>query len=128
MNLKQYYSFSDLDNLESKPWSVVENLTADSLRELCNNVMIDRCPPFEPSIQWIKMYETPEEGTLGERVMYHAETLFEEGRKNMTVIRCVYRTFDFWLAEGDDEHIFKLDRDLVDNVWLFDLGPFRIHR
>lgn len=72
------------------------------------------------------MYIPPEEGKLQERVMKHAEALFEEGRRNMTVVRCVYKTFNFWLTEGDDEHVFKLDRDLVDNVWLFDLGPFRI--
>lgn len=80
-------------------------------------------------MQWLRMYDPPQEDKVKDRVMYHAEALFEEGRRNMTVIQCLYTTFDFWLAEGDDEHVFKLDRDIVDNVWLFDLGPFRMrHR
>lgn len=118
----------DLDELATKSWPLAENLTAESLEKVCNDIMIDRSPPWEPSIQWIKAYIPPKENELRERVTKYAEVLFQEGRKNMTVIRCVYKFFDFFLAEGDSDNIFKLNRDLVDNVWTFDLGPFHLHR
>ena len=125
-NLLFLFRLLDLEVLDTRIWPLAENLTADSLKEVCNNVMIDRCDPWEPSIQWVQAYIPPEEGKLRERVTKHAQVLFEEGRYNMTVIRCVYKFFDFFLAEGDDKVIFKLDRDIVDNVYTFDCGPFRL--
>lgn len=118
---------SDLDKLE--PWPLAENLNANFLKHVCINILLATYPEFVPTIRFTREYIAPENENLQtERVIKHAPVLFKENMiKHMTLLRCVFQEFEFFVARGDEEHVFKMEKDDKSDAYFFVSGPLAIN-
>jgi len=117
---------TDLEKLE--PWPLAENLTAEFLKNICVNILLDTYPSFVPTVRFYREYITPEaEEVQKRRVMRHAPVEFKEGIKNMTLLCCIFKEFKFFVARGDDEHVFKMEKDDKSNNYFFVSGLHAIN-
>jgi hypothetical protein len=110
----------------SKRWSRELHLSNDSLKEFCVDAQIQICPAWESHMQWRLFYVPPEDDNALRQRVVRAYVAFQEGLKKMSAIRCVFKTFEFYVIEGLHQWIYRLTKDEEQNVLLFDSGPFRI--
>lgn len=107
-------------------WPELVNLTAASLRDICQQVVFDIYRSHATAERF--SYTNPANGSLDRRVLKKAAVKFEDGIRHLTLLKCLYRTTDFYLARGDDKNVFRLEKDRSSkpNKFCFHDGPHPI--
>ena len=109
---------TDLRNLY---WKEAETMTPSKLEKLCHELLVD-ITPRNRDLKERYHYLTHDPATFeSTRIIRNAAVYFQDDLKNpihMTVLKCVWREMDQYMAQGDDKHVFRLDRN-PDNTYEF---------
>ena len=122
--INQFSSSLLISDLAKLHWKEAEEMTPDRLEKICHDVLVDITPrtrDLKARYHYEKFDPAVFEYT---RIIRNAPVVFESNLKyvvHMTALRCVWLELEIYLAQGDDKHVFRLDRNL-DKTFEFRTG------
>ena len=116
-----------LDQISKKPWPLADGLTAKTLKLVCDEVLADNPPPYRPLGEF-DYIDPPEAGSVRtERIVKDAPIVCSQGNMSAPLIYCSYNGTDFYLAEGNETHVFRLGKEPTEDLYYFQSGTHVIH-
>ena len=98
-----------------------------TLRRVCDEVLAENYPLYYPPGEFPYMDPVGNTTLEEERVVRNAAVICTQGIKYMPLIYCMYNETEFYLAEGNNTHVFRMSKDPSDEIYYFESGAHIIH-